>query len=158
MEKNENLSYKVTVAEQPARHLAGLSKRLNMRDSHNECPILWEKFMPRMKDLDSIAEEGSFGASVNMDEKGNYDYWATVAIPQDSIVPSGMDCLDVKGGKYAQLVVTDLANVSEAYQYIYTEWEKAQNDYRIDYTVACLEYYQKDWRDGDPVTIFVPLQ
>jgi len=158
MEKNENMSYKVTVGEQPARRLAGLSKRLNMRDSHKECPILWEKFMPIMKELAPIAGEGSFGVSVNMDEKGDFDYWAAVAVTQDSIVPSGINCMDVKGGKYAQLVVTNLANVSEAYQYIYTEWGKTQNDYRIDFTAACLEFYPKEWKDGDPVTIHVPLQ
>ena len=151
------MNYKVKVVEQPARRLAGLSTRHHMRESHKECPILWGKFMPIMEELASIAEEGSFGASINMDEKGDYDYWATVAVPQDSIVPTDMKCLDVKGGKFAQVEV-NLADVSAAYQYIYAEWGKTQNDYRIDFTVACLEFYQKGWQDGDPVTIYVPLQ
>ena len=158
MEKNENKSYKVTVAEQPAKRLVGLCARLNMRDSQKECPDLWGKFMPSMEELASIAEDGSFGASANMDGNGNFDYWAAMAVPQESKAPSDMNCLEVKGGKYAQAVVENLADLGAAYQYMYAEWEKTQNDYRVDFTGACLEFYPKDWRDGDPVTIYVPLQ
>ena len=152
------LSYEVTVAEQPARRLAGLSARLSMRDSQKECPALWEKFMPSMETLASMAEEGSFGASVNMDEKGDYDYWAAMAIHQDSIAPSGMNCMDVKGGKYAVVENLRVPDIEAAYKYMYTEWESTQNDYQVDFAAACLEFYHKDWRNGDPVTIYVPLQ
>jgi len=158
MEKNEKLSYKVTVVEQPARRLIGLRVRTNMRDSQKECPALWEKFMPSMEELASIAEKGSFGVSVNMEENGDFDYWAAMAVPQDAKPPSGMNCLEVKGGKYAECVVENLADIGTAYQYMYAEWEKTQDDYRVDFTVACLEFYPKDWRDRDPVTIYVPLQ
>ena len=152
------MDYNVTVTEQPARRLAGLRARVNMRDSQKECPALWEKFMPSMERLASIAEEGSFGVSVNMDENGNFDYWAAMAIAQGAEAPSDMSCLDVKGGKYAQVVVADIADLGAAYQYMYSEWENTQNDYRVDFSAASLEFYPKGWQDGDPVTVFAPLQ
>ena len=156
--ENWNSSYKVTVVEQPARRLAGLRVRTNMRDSQKDCPDLWEKFTPSMEELARVAEAGSFGASVNLDANGDFDYWAAMAVPQGAKAPSDMDCLEVKGGKYAQVVVENLANLGAAYQYMYAEWEKTQNDYRVDFTGACLEFYPKDWRDGDLVTIYVPLK
>ena len=152
------MSYNVTVVEQPARRLAGLYVRTNMRDSQKEGPALWEKFMPRMEELASIAEDGSFGASNNMVEDGSFDYWAAMAVPMGAKIPTGLSCLEVKGGKYAGCTVENLAGLGPAYEYLYGEWENTQNDHRVDATAACFEFYQKDWRDGDPVTIYVPLQ
>jgi AraC family transcriptional regulator len=152
------MSYKVIVVEQPARRLVGLSVRLNMRDSQKECPALWEKFMPKMGELAAVAaEEGWFGASANMDEKGAYDYWATMSLPKDAN-PSDMDCLEAKGGKYAECVVEDMTDIGAAYEYIYGEWGNTQNDYRVDFSAACLEFYDKDWRPEKPITLYVPLQ
>jgi predicted transcriptional regulator YdeE len=110
-----------------------------------------------MGELSPIAEEGFFGASVNMDEKGGYDYWASLAVPLGAQTPSGLSCLEVRGGKYAECVVENMSDIGNAYQYIYGEWN-AQNENCVDFTTACLEYYQKDWQEGDPVTLYVPLQ
>ena len=152
------MSYKITVAEQPARNLAGLCARINISDSQKECSALWEKFWPSMEKLAPIAEEGSFGVSINMDEKGNYDYWAAMATPPGAEETSGMSCLEVRGGKYAACTIENLADIGEVYQYIYSEWEKTQSDYRVDPTGAWLEFYQKDWQDEDPVTLYVALK
>ena len=157
MEGVNDMDYKVTVVEQPARRLVGLCARANMRETQKECPALWEKFMPRMEELASIAEEGSFGASVNMEESGGFDYWAAMALPQGAKAPSGLDCLEVRGGKYAECVVEDMADLGAAYEYIYGEWGNTQSDNRVDFTSACLEFYPKDWKYGDPVTIYAPL-
>ena len=151
------MSYKVTVVEQPARHLVGFYVRTNFNNTHIECPALWGKFAPRMEELASVAEEGSFGASGNM-ENGSFDYWAAMAVPNGAKTPSDMSCLDVKGGKYAECLVENMADISSVYQYIYGEWGNTQNEYRVDFTSACLEFYRKDWREGDPVTLYVPLQ
>ena len=151
------MSYTVTVTKQPARRLVGLSARVNMRDTHKECTALWEKFMPMMGELTSVAEEGSFGASINMEENGDFDYWAAMALPQDAKVPSGMGCLEARGGKYAECVAESLENIGAVYEYIYGEWGKTQNDHSVDYTAACLEFYHKDWKDGGPVTLYIPL-
>jgi len=152
-----NAVWFITVTEQPARRLIGLCARIHISDSQKECPALWGKFMQGMEGLASVAEEGSFGASVNMDEKSEYDYWATMAVPQDAIVPSGMSCLEVKGGKYAECTVNSIADIGVVYQYIYSEWGKAQSLYQVDFTSAWLEYYRKGWQDGDSVSIYVPL-
>ena len=150
--------YKITVAEQPARRLVGLCARIRLSDSQKECPALWGKFVPSMEGLASVAEEGSFGASVNMDESGCYDYWAAVALPQDAPVPSGMSSLEARGGKYAECVVENVADIGTTYQYFFAEWGKTQSDYSVDATAAWLEYYRRGWRDGDPVALYVPLE
>ena len=43
------MSYKVTVTEQPARRLVGLCARVNLSESHKECPVLyWQDGDPVM--------------------------------------------------------------------------------------------------------------
>ena len=152
-----DMNYKVTIVEQPARYLAGLFINANMNDTQNKCPDLWGVFMPRMEELFSIAEEGSFGVCVNMEENGGFDYWTAMAVHKNAKNPSDFRCLEINGGKYAECVVENLSKLAEAYQYMYGEWGNTQKDCHIDFTAACYEFYKKDWQETDSVLLYVPV-
>ncbi|MDR2528213.1 MAG: GyrI-like domain-containing protein [Synergistaceae bacterium] len=149
------MAYDVTIVELPAKRLVGLSERVNMSEYGEKCPALWEKFISRMSEVNDVAEEFFYGASVDMEEDGSLNYWVTAAVsPQAKIkIPAGMSELSVRAGKYATHV-TSLESLGDAYTYLYGEWAKTRP---VDFTSACFERYAREWREGDPIELYVPL-
>jgi predicted transcriptional regulator YdeE len=147
------MAYDVTIVELPAKRLVGLSARMNMSECGEKCPLVWEKFGPRMSEVKGVVEESSYGVSVNMEENGDLDYWATMAVSPEAPVPAGMSALSLRGGKYA-LCNSTLDSIGGVYTYIYGEWAQT---HPVDFTSACFELYAKNWQEGDPVGVYVPL-
>ena len=147
------MAYGVTIVELPAKRLVGLSARMSMSECGEKCPALWEKFIPRMSEVNDAAEEFSYWVSVGMEEDGSLNYWAAAAVSPQAKIPAGMSSLNIRAGKYATYA-TSLESLGDAYAYLYGEWAKT---HPVDFTSACFERYAREWQEGDPVELCVPL-
>ena len=148
------MEYEITVVELPAKHLVGLSKRMSFADAAEECPALWEAFMIRRGEVPNVVEDYdyTYGVSANMEKNGDFDYWAALPVSSTTEIPSRMQSLTLRAGKYAKCVV-DLKSIKDAYDFLYGEWAKS---HPVDFQSACFERYARDWSEAG-IELYVPL-
>jgi DNA gyrase inhibitor GyrI len=67
-----------------------------------------------------------------------------------------MSVLELDAGKYARCAVKDLSAISQAYTFLYGEWEENPG-VSLDRTKPCYELYREDWMATGEIEIYAPL-
>ncbi|MDL2306911.1 GyrI-like domain-containing protein [Desulfovibrio sp. OttesenSCG-928-C06] len=143
----------LSIIELPAFELAGIRVRTTMGKAFMECPQLWERFCPRMGELlgkpGEICLSESFGASTMVDMDNDiFDYWAMLPYPASKELPQGMERLNVASSTYAACTVPSLAQLGDAYEYIYRKWLPNQNEY-VFRCAPCFEHYDERFLENN---------
>jgi len=147
--------FTINVVEREAIKIVGLKVRTSMQTSMTDCPALWEKdFGPRMPELATYPGL-SYGASQMVDQE-NFDYWAALTYREGDPVPSGMGLLDLAAGPYAECPVESLADLAEAYQYIFFSWAGGAMD-KFRHDAPSYELYPADHCATGRLTLYMPL-
>lgn len=110
-----------TISTRLAFTVVGL--RLRTRPMSAEIPALWERFVPRMDEVQPQAEPGvSYGVMGNYDEQsGAFDYLAGMAVSELGEMPEGMSNWVVPANTYA-VFETNLNNLQKTMDAIYRDW------------------------------------
>ena len=155
--------FHVEIREVQPLTLYGLSVRTDMAKASIDCPKIWEKdFCPRMPELSGKpmqeCQGNSYGISVIVDlPKGVFDYWAAMP-PADGVqLPEGMGVITIPGGRYAQCRIPSLAELGNAYTYLYMEWIGAQTAYSLNMQASCFELYGREYLENGSLDVFMPL-
>lgn len=148
-------NYHVTVADYPSKQLVGMKVRTSMKNSHQDCPALWQHFGPRIGEL--LGNRESYGVSVMINEEEFY-YWAVVEWEPLSPLPEGMERIDIPAGKYAKCTAPSLNELADVYMYIYGGWPESQDEYTFDEKKACIELYRTGWQPEDALDVYMPLK
>lgn len=151
--------FSVTIVERQPVRAAGLKIRTTMEYAFKDCPRLWEKeFGPRMESFpaDPGTPDQSYGVSVMIDSD-SFDYWAVMPIDPKAATPEGMDILQIPGGMYVECQLDSLAQLGDAYSYLYGEWPATQDKYLMNMQGASLELYTCEYVNSGKLTIFCPL-
>jgi AraC family transcriptional regulator len=125
-----------------------------------EIPNLWPQFVPRMDEIQHLAEPGvSYGLIDNFDpDAGTMNYMAGSAVEKVVELPKGMTQWDVPANTYA-VFETTLPAIGDAFDHIYSTWLPAS-----DYQQAAgpyFEHYGETFNPDDPtskLSIYIPVE
>lgn len=151
--------FTVAVVERPPIRTAGLKVRTSMQKAMQDCPALWEKeFGPRMESfpVDPQFADQSYGVSIMVDSEA-FDYWAVMAIDPAAQLPDGMDYLQIPGGLFVECHLASLAELGDAYTYIYMDWGKNQKKYALNMQGASYELYTCEFMSSGKLSIYCPV-
>jgi len=105
--------------------------RLNMSFANNQTAALWQRFMPRRKEITNATSSELYSVEIYRDPgffqhfnpAREFEKWAAVQVRGFDTLPEGMESLTLPSGEYA--VFHYRGKPSEAkgtYQYIYGQW------------------------------------
>jgi AraC family transcriptional regulator len=144
------------ITKKPAFTVVGLL--LHTRPMSPEIPALWERFVPRMGEIQHQSEQHvSYGLMGHFDQAtGMFDYMAGNAVTQVAQLPSGMARWDISANSYAVLE-TVLPKIGETLDYLYGTWLPSSDYQPVD--APSFECYGEAFSSENPVVeIYVPVK
>lgn len=125
-----------------------------------EIPELWQRFAPRMGEVQHVAEPGvSYGLMDNLNpEMSELDYMAGSPVGKVDALPSGMVYWSVPANTYAVFEAT-LPTIGETFGYIYNTWLSTSG-----YQQAAGPYFERygeTFNPDDPMSklsIYIPVE
>jgi AraC family transcriptional regulator len=139
--------------------------RLTMSFSNYKVGDLWERFMPRRKEItnrlnDDLISMVVYTSSHFADFKptNEFDRWATVEVTNFETVPNEMETYVLPGGLYAVFNHKGLSNDPRIFQYIFGAW-LPNSKYTLD-NRPHFEVLGEKYKNNDPTSeeeIWIPL-
>lgn len=123
------------IKELEPKKLIGI--RMKMSLSVNKTKELWQKFMPRRKEIKNRKNANYISMQKYPDNwtfapDALFEKWAAVEVSSFVDIPSGMETYLLKGGKYAVFVHHGPASAAaETMQYIFGQW-LPKSAYKLD--------------------------
>lgn len=114
---------------------------------------LWQKFMPKRKQIENRIEGQYYSVKIfegipdfkNFTEDLEFEKWAAVEVSGYGAFPTGLEKMELPGGKYAVFVHHGLASdFTKTMEYIFVEWlpnSKYQLDERPHFEIMGEKYY-----------------
>ena len=148
-----------------AKNLIG--NRIKMSFSQNKTFELWNGFMKKRKEINSILNENLISLQVysplffqNFDPNREFEKWAAVEVHNFNKIPEGMQAFELAGGLYAVFVYRGLpGDASETFRYILGEW-MTQSDFLLDdrpHFEILGEKFKRDSPDSEE-EIWIPVK
>ncbi|MFP9115222.1 GyrI-like domain-containing protein [Flavobacterium sp. RHBU_3] len=147
----------------PETRLVGMHSTMSF--AQNTTPLLWQTFMPRRKEVPAV-DANLFSVQLypqgffeQFNPNAHFEKWAAVAVPNDAVVPQGMDALTLPGGLYAVFHYKgNPTNGSEVFRYILGEW-LPQSGYTLDARphFEILGERYKNNSDDSEEDIYIPI-
>lgn len=149
--------------------VVGLSSLVSM--NCNLIHQLWERFMPREKEIKNIAIpdvalEVSFDTKeINIEgtEKKDYEFFVVVGLAVKTIddIPEGMTYKKVPAHKYAKFTHKGpISNIMETYNHIYNEW-LPNSGHEYDWQACEVEWYDNRFKIDEADSefdIYIPIK
>lgn len=112
----------------PEKKLVG--QRMTMSLSGNRTAALWQRFMPRRKEIGNSQGADLYAVQVynrhyfsDFDPDAEFEKWATVEVADHSAVPGGMEAFTLPGGLYAVFLHRGAAVTGDrTFRYIFGTW------------------------------------
>ena len=149
----------ISFIEQPRLDLIGMCVRTDMQNAATDCPNLWHKtFWPRAAEIAGGGEpQGpSYGLSFMIDDNA-FDYCAALPAPAGRPVPQGMQHVELPAGLYAGCRAPSLAQIGEAYTFLFMEWLPQQTEYALNAQAPTFERYDELFLQDGSFEIFMPV-
>jgi AraC family transcriptional regulator len=139
----------------------------------NKCNLihqLWERFMPREKEIKNVAIKGvALEVAFDMQkiskegEKEDWLFFDIVGLPVSSTknIPEGMTYKNVPAHGYAKFTHKGpISKIMDTYNYIYEEW-LPQSGYEYDWAACEVEWYDERFKiesEDSEFDIYVPIK
>ena len=142
----------------PAFTVVGMA--IHTKPMTPEIPNLWDRFGPRMGEVQHLAEPGvSYGLMDHFDhQRGELDYMAGEAVTKAVDLPAGMTSWQGPANTYA-VFETTLPAMGETFAYIYNTWLPNSG-----YRHAAAPYFERYSETFDPtepgakLSIYIPVE
>jgi AraC family transcriptional regulator len=126
-----------TITTLPAKKLVG--KRVSMSFASNTTTDLWRYFMPRKKEIVTMAGSVLYSLEVyppgffdHFDSTALFEKWAAVEVTDWNSIPPDLEAIEIPAGLYAVFVYKGPASRGQdTYQYIFAEW-LPKSAYEVD--------------------------
>lgn len=149
--------FAVTIVERPAVKTAGVKVCTTMEKASVDCPKLWsDTFVPYMEAFPCDGSGESYGVCI-MTSETEFDYWAVMPLGKDAKAPDGLAELSLPGGLYAECPVKSLAEMSEAFTYLYGPWGASQKEYALNMQAPGFECYTRDYLKNGSLIVYAPV-
>ena len=143
-----------------------VGKRLTMSLANNKTGELWQKFMPKRKDImnklsnDMISMQ-VYKSSHFIDFKptNEFEKWASVEVADYESVPADMETFLLTGGLYAVFDYKGSSNDPGIFHYIFGAWLPG-SDYNLD-NRPHFEVIGDKYKNNDPASeeeIWIPIK
>ena len=138
----------------PALTVVGLL--LHTQPMTPEIPQLWDKFVPRIDEIQHVAEPHvSYGLMQSFDQMSRLDYMAGVSVETVDGLPEGMAQWNLPANTYAVFEST-LATIGDTFGYIYNTWLPTSG-----YRPASSPYFERYGETFSPenpsLSIYIPI-
>jgi AraC family transcriptional regulator len=142
------------ISTRPAFVAIGIKYR--GKNEAGEIPQLWERFVPRVKEIGNRADPGeSYGLMDNFDEASQeFDYLACVGVTSAEVVPEGMEVWQVPEQTCAVFRGT-LPKIMDLYNFAYETWlpdSEHERTVGIEY-----ELYDIDFDADQTLYLYLPI-
>ena len=87
----------------------------------------------------------------------HFEYCAAMPAGEGLALPEGMSQIELPAGLYAGCVVSSLAQLGEAYTYLYKVWPKTVTEYGVNMQAPSFEYYDERYVESGAFEIYVPI-
>lgn len=155
---NANDKSAITVSEQPAVRLIGMSVRTSMAKVPADCGALFARFGPRMGEVATNGGGASYGVSFMVEgSQDAFDYWAALPAAGDAPVPAGMAECQIPAGLHASAGFDSFAGIGAVFEKLYTQWLPSQNEYVLRAGAPSYEFYAADAMQTGKGKVFMPV-
>jgi AraC family transcriptional regulator len=150
----------------PETKLVGMRVRMNFMI--NKTQELWQRFMPRKKEIESSAGTELYSVEIydnlaffkHFNPTSEFEKWAAVQVDSIEKIPSGMESLVIPNGLYAVFPFKGKdSDAPEMYQYIIGTWIP-ESIYALDHRPHFAVMGEK-YKNNDPDSeeeIWVPIK
>jgi AraC family transcriptional regulator len=148
------------------KKLAGV--RMEMSFSQDKTIQLWQKFMPRRKEIANNLSSELFSMQVypesfdfqNFDPELKFEKWAAAEVTDFKSIPAGMEPFILVGGLYAVFIHKGAASEGpKTFSYIFRTWLPA-SEYILD-NRPHFEILGEKYKNNDPDSeeeIWIPIK
>ena len=155
------------ILEITVRKLIGM--RINTSLSENKTRELWQRFMPRRKEINNIANSELFSVQIyderqaadSFTEDTIFEKWAAVEVNDIDNVPEGMESHSLSGGKYAVFIHKGTWSAFyQTSQYIFGTWlpeSEFELDDREHFEIMGEKYFGPDDPNSEE-EVWVPIR
>lgn len=144
------------------RKVVGFSTKMG-KDEYFKIPELWQKFMPRKKEINNLSPEEfiaiqQFPKETTLENILDYTIWACVEVLNFKDIPKGMSSFIIPAGEYAVFLQKGM-DASKTYQMIMTEWLPTSG-----YTIDDRPHFQimgETYKNGSPDSeedFYIPIK
>lgn len=147
-------SMEAKIVTRPAFTIVGV--KYHGKNEHDEIKAMWGEFIPQMDGVPHRTEQHiSYGACWDVDEQGEFDYIAGLAVSKVADVPEGMVSCEIPEQEYAVFRCT-LPQLGDTFGYVYKTWMPASDYVRGDGPE--FEYYDHFSGDDDVLDLYIPVK
>ncbi|MCK4315597.1 MAG: GyrI-like domain-containing protein [Anaerolineae bacterium] len=115
-QRKEKSDMEPKIVTKPAFTVVGML--YHGKNENNEIAQVWSEFIPRVKEIEHMGLQNSYGVCGQPEENGAFKYVAGFEVDSVAGIPEGMVSWDVPAQKYAVFPCT-LSTIGEAYQYAF---------------------------------------
>lgn len=117
-----------------------IGSKTKMSFANNKTIALWQKFMPRLKEITHPKGTELYSVEIyndteffkNFDPTKEFEKWAVVKVNNSDNVPDNMETLTIPTGEYAVFPYKGKpSEAQETYQFIYGTWIP-KSEYKLD--------------------------
>lgn len=139
--------------------------RLEMSLAANRTGELWQKFMPRLKEITSRTNDDKISMQIYREPlklggfAQKFEKWAAVEVANFDHVPDGFETFTLPGGAYAVFDYKGSSSDAQIFIYIFTEW-LPRSDYTLD-DRPHFEVLGEKYKNNDPESeeeIWIPVK
>lgn len=152
------------IAVAGGKRLIGM--RQEMSFANNTTPKLWQRFLPRRKEIIDAVGSELYSLQIyspeffrNFDPAKIFEKWALMEVSDTANIPDEMEEFNLPGGTYAVFDYKGKASEAEpAFRYIFNEWLPASG-YELDnrpHFEILGEKYKRDHPDSEE-EIWIPV-
>ncbi len=160
MSEQTSLKVEPRIVDRNAFNVAGL--RYAGSNQHGEIPTLWDTFIPRISELQPIAQPDHkwYGVCRTLpagSHEEGFEYLACVEVPSLAALPHGMVGWEVPALTHAVLPVNGVAGIAPACDYFYGQWLPKSISY-APFDGPMLEEYPPDFPNDPTIYLYFPVQ
>ena len=143
-----------------------IGKRLTMSLAHNKTGELWQRFMPKRRDIANQLTNEMISLQVyksthfaDFKPTNEFEKWAAVEVSDFKNVPTDMETFTLSGGLYAVFDYMGSSKDSSIFQYIYGSW-LPNSEYDLD-DRPHFEVIGEKYKNNDPSSeeeIWIPIK
>lgn len=127
--------------------IAGLKGHYNC-STRTEIPLLWQRFLFFIGDIDGQVGHKAYGVLFNCDAAGNFDYMSGVEVASADRLPAEFSTVAIPEKSY--IVFSHKGPVSEIHRTAYTIWAKWMPE--SGYSAADAPHFERYPEDFNPAT------
>ena len=143
-----------------------IGQSLNMSLSNNRTKQLWEKFAPRIKEIENRLSPNKISMQIyplsyyeEFSPNKEFKKWATVEVENYNDIPNGMEVFTLEEGLYAIFDYKGSSSDNSIFHYIFSKWlpsSKYEIDDRPHFEVLGEKYKNNDVNSEEK--IWIPIK